>query len=101
MIVTGCLGMFLAQSALNAGPLVAAQPGLSLSDPVVSILWGVLVFHEQVRRGWFIVLAAGCGLVLAAAVAVLARSPLLAGTSGGGHGGPVGRTGDPESGRRH
>jgi drug/metabolite transporter (DMT)-like permease len=77
MIATGVLGMFLLQSALNAGRLIAAQPGLTLSDPIVSILWGVLVFGERVRTGWFDVLAAVSALVLAAAVLVLIRSALL------------------------
>jgi drug/metabolite transporter (DMT)-like permease len=77
MITTGVLGMFLLQSALNAGRLIAAQPGLTLSDPIVSILWGVLVFGERVRGGWFILLAAVSALGLAAAVVALARSPLL------------------------
>jgi drug/metabolite transporter (DMT)-like permease len=82
MIATGVLGMFLVQSALNAGRLLAAQPGLTLSDPVVSILWGITAFHEQLRGGLFIVLAVISGLILAAAVVVLARSPLLSGDSG-------------------
>jgi drug/metabolite transporter (DMT)-like permease len=77
MITTGVLGMFLLQSAMNAGQLIAAQPGLTLSDPIVSILWGVLVFGERVRTGWFAVLAGLSALVLAAAVLVLIRSPLL------------------------
>jgi drug/metabolite transporter (DMT)-like permease len=79
MIAAGVLGMFLVQSALNAGRLIAAQPGLTLSDPVVSILWGVLVFHEQVRGGWFIAPAVVSGVAMAAAVVTLARSPLLSG----------------------
>jgi drug/metabolite transporter (DMT)-like permease len=82
MIATGVLGFFLLQSAMNAGKLIAAQPGLTLSDPIVSILWGVLVFGEQVRTGWFIILAVAGALVLAAAVQVLIRSPLLADDSG-------------------
>jgi drug/metabolite transporter (DMT)-like permease len=77
MIVTGVGAMFLVQSAMNAGRLVAAQPGLTLTDPVVSVLWGVFVFREQVRAGWYLALAAVGGLVIAAAVLVLARSPLL------------------------
>jgi drug/metabolite transporter (DMT)-like permease len=81
MIATGIAGMFLVQSALNAGRLVAAQPGLTLTDPIVSILWGVLVFREQVRTGWFLVLTVAGGLVLASAVLVLGRSPLLSGES--------------------
>ena len=82
MIASGVVGMFLVQSALNAGRLVAAQPGLILTDPVVAILWGVLVFHERVRTGWFLALAAAGGLLIAGAVLVLARSPLLSDQSG-------------------
>ena len=51
MITAGAAGMFLVQTALNAGRLLAAQPGLTLTDPIVSILWGVLAFHEVVRGG--------------------------------------------------
>jgi hypothetical protein len=45
-------------------------------------LWGVLVFHEQVRGGWFIALAIASGLIMTSAVVVLARSPLLSDRSG-------------------
>ena len=82
MIAAGVLGMFLLQSAMNAGRLIAAQPGLTLSDPIVSILWGVFVFGERVRGGWYVALAVIGGLVMAAAVVVLARSPLLSSESG-------------------
>jgi drug/metabolite transporter (DMT)-like permease len=78
MVAAGVLGMFLAQSALNAGPLIAAQPGLTLSDPLISVLWGVLVFHEQVRQGWYILGEVFCAGVIVAGVVMLARSPLLA-----------------------
>lgn len=77
MIAVGVFGLFLVQSALNAGPLIAAQPGLTLSDPIASILWGVLAFHEQVRTGAHLVLAVVSGLVMTGAVVMLARSPLL------------------------
>jgi len=82
MVATGIAGMFLVQSALNAGRLVAAQPGLTLTDPIVSILWGVLIFREQVRTGWFLVLTVAGGLVLVGGVLVLGGSPLLSGESG-------------------
>ncbi|MET8771460.1 hypothetical protein [Streptomyces sp. NPDC004658] len=51
MVVAGAGSMFLLQSAVHAGRLLAAQPGLSLGDPVISILWGTLVFDEEVRGG--------------------------------------------------
>jgi drug/metabolite transporter (DMT)-like permease len=82
MVAVGIAALFLVQSALNAGRLVAAQPGLTLTDPIVSILWGVLVFGEQIRTGWFLVATIVGGLVILAAVLVLARSPLLSGESG-------------------
>ena len=78
MVATGVLGIFLVQSALNAGRLIAAQPGLTLSDPIVSILWGVLAFHEKVRGGTLSLLFAALStLLMAAAVVALARSPVL------------------------
>jgi hypothetical protein len=40
---------------MNAGGLLAAQPGMTLADPVLSVLWGVPAFHEGVRAGWFVV----------------------------------------------
>jgi hypothetical protein len=44
-------------------------------------LWGVLAFREHVRGGLYIVLAVASGLIMAGAVLVLARSPLLSGES--------------------
>jgi drug/metabolite transporter (DMT)-like permease len=90
MVATGVLGIFLVQSALNAGRLIAAQPGLTLSDPIISILWGVLAFHESVRGGLLPLLFAALSTALmAGAVFVLARSPLLSedksGSSRTGH----------------
>jgi len=78
MVATGVLGFYLTQSALNAGQLIAAQPGLSLSDPLISVLWGVLAFHETIRHGWFIIGEVFCAGVIVAGVIMLARSPLLA-----------------------
>jgi drug/metabolite transporter (DMT)-like permease len=78
MVAAGLLGMFLVQSALNAGGLIAAQPGLTLSDPVISVLWGVFAFHEQVRGGWYILPEVVAAAIVGGAVLALARSPLLA-----------------------
>lgn len=77
VIVAGCLGFFLTQSALNAGRLVAAQPGISLMDPIISVLWGVLVFGERVRGGLLILPETFCAALIVLAAVVLARSPML------------------------
>jgi hypothetical protein len=73
----GLLGVWIMQWALHTGPLLASQPGFTLMDPVVSILWGVLVYNEVTRSGgWLVLSVAGMG-ALALGVLMLARSPVL------------------------
>lgn len=79
MVAAGGAAMFLLQSALNAGPLVAAQPGLTGANPLLAILWGVLVFGEHVRSGLWLLMAAGCAAAIGWGVYRLSRSPLLEG----------------------
>ncbi len=73
----GLLGVLLMQAALHLGPLIAAQPGFTLMDPLVSILWGVLVFNEDTRTGWWLVLATISAIGVGVGVFRLARSPLF------------------------
>jgi drug/metabolite transporter (DMT)-like permease len=73
----GVLGLVLMQWALHTGPLLAAQPGFTLMDPLVSILWGVLVYNETTRTGLWLILATCGGIGIGSGVAMLARSPLL------------------------
>jgi drug/metabolite transporter (DMT)-like permease len=78
MVASGLAGMFLMQSALNAGRLLAAQPGLTLADPVVAVAWGVFAFGEHIRGGLYTVLEVASLAAVAAGAIVLSRSPLLA-----------------------
>jgi drug/metabolite transporter (DMT)-like permease len=80
--VSGTIATWLLQNAYHAGRLAAAQPGITLADPVVAVVWGVLAFGEQVRQGLFIIPAVLAVLVVAAAVVVLARSPRMHGAAG-------------------
>ncbi len=73
----GLFGVLIMQWALHTGPLVAAQPGFTLMDPLVSILWGVLVYNEATRTGAWLVLATAGGIAVGVGVALLARSPLF------------------------
>ena len=73
----GITGLILVQAALHAGPLLAAQPGFTLMDPLVSILWGVLIYEEVTRTGGWLVLATAGAIAIGAAVFRLAKSPLL------------------------
>ncbi|EST37296.1 hypothetical protein N566_13630 [Streptomycetaceae bacterium MP113-05] len=82
MVLAGLGSLFLLQSALNAGRLLATQPGLTLVDPVVAVVWGVLVFGEHVRAGVFLLPALVGAAVVVGAVIALGGSPLLSGASG-------------------
>jgi len=73
----GVFGVLLMQWALHSGPLLAAQPGFTLLDPLVSILWGVLVYEEATRTGAWLVLATAGGIAVGVGVWLLARSPLF------------------------
>lgn len=77
--VAGLLAFWMDQNAVNAGRLAAAQPGITLGDPVVSIAWGVTVFHETTRGGAWLAAAAVCGAAMSVAAVALARSPATTG----------------------
>src|SRR6185312_12373519 len=71
---TGLMGVVLMQAALHKGPLLAAQPGFTLMDPLVSIFWGVLVYHEVTRSGPWLIPATISAVAIGFGVALLARS---------------------------
>jgi drug/metabolite transporter (DMT)-like permease len=77
MAGAGALGMFLVQNALQAGSLVAAQPGISLLDPFTSIGWGVIAFHEHTAQGIFLFLAGISAGAMVLGAVLLSRSPVL------------------------
>jgi hypothetical protein len=54
---------FLLQNALASGNLVASQPGFTLTNPLVSVAFGLAVFGEHGRGGLFL-LGAIAGAVL-------------------------------------
>jgi hypothetical protein len=56
-------------------------------DPIVSVLWGVLVYNETTRTGGWLVLATAGMIVLAVGVIGLARSPVLAAMNEDDHAG--------------
>ncbi|MST32261.1 hypothetical protein GHK86_05925 [Acidimicrobiaceae bacterium USS-CC1] len=107
MIATGGAAMYLLQNALQAGTLVAVQPGLTLTDPLVSIIWGVIVFHEHVNGGlWYLVAIVAGGMLILGTV-WLSNSPLIhgqqqpGGEQAGGEQAGEGRPSGGRPGREH
>jgi drug/metabolite transporter (DMT)-like permease len=65
----GVCALFLLENAMQAGPLVASQPALTLGDAMISLSLGVTLYNESVRTGWWLLPEIlGAGLVLLGAV---------------------------------
>ena len=73
-VVAGVASVILIQAALHAGTLVAAQPGITLLDPLVALLWGTIVLGETTRTGPILLLAALGALGIVGGVLLLVRS---------------------------
>lgn len=75
----GVLAFWMDQNAINAGRLATAQPGITLADPCVSIVWGAVVFGESMRGGFWLVAACVSAAAMCVSAIVLSRSPSLTG----------------------
>lgn len=78
--VAGIGALFLLQNALQAGSLVASQPMLTLGDALISITYGVTLFGESVRTGWWLLPELVALALITAGCVELARSPLASAT---------------------
>lgn len=80
LLLSGAASMFLASHAFQAGSLAASQPGLTVVDPLVATLLGVVLFGERLvlepiaLAGELMALA-----LLVGSVVLLSRSPLIRG----------------------
>lgn len=72
----GAAALFLLENAMQAGPLVASQPAITLGDASVSLALGITVYAEYVRTGWWLLPQLLGVLLVAGGVLALARLPL-------------------------
>lgn len=76
-VVTGVASFYLLQNALAAGRLVAVEPGVTLANPLVATIWGLVVFGETTRGGPAVI-GVGVGAALVAGgVVILGGSTVL------------------------
>ncbi|MGW7199705.1 DMT family transporter [Streptomyces chryseus] len=74
--VVGAGALFLLEHALQAGPLVASQPALTLGDAGVSLALGITLYEEHVRSGWWLVPEILGIALVTAGVFMLSRLPI-------------------------
>ncbi|MFG1664268.1 DMT family transporter [Streptomyces sp. Y7] len=73
---TGVCALFLLEHAMQAGPLVASQPALTLGDALVSLALGITLYEEEIRTGWWLLPQLAGVALIAAGVLALSRIPL-------------------------
>jgi hypothetical protein len=78
----GVGSLFLLQNALQAGSLVASQPMLTVGDALISISYGVTLYSEVLRDGWWLVPEIAALAAIIAGCVQIAKSPLAAEASG-------------------
>jgi drug/metabolite transporter (DMT)-like permease len=78
LILLGISALVVSQSAYQAGPLALSMPAVALLEPVVAVVAGEIVFHEQAQlAGAALAVEAGAALVAVLGIATLATSPTV------------------------
>lgn len=73
----GCAAVFLLENSLQAGPVTASQPALTLGDAAISLALGVTVYREHVRLGgWVLPELVGIAMIAAGTVYLARATPL-------------------------
>jgi drug/metabolite transporter (DMT)-like permease len=82
LLISAVYGLTLAQSAYEAGPLTASLPPMTIGEPVVGMLIGMLALNEQLAHSPSALAWEAFGaLVMILGTWLLARSPLVLGKS--------------------
>jgi drug/metabolite transporter (DMT)-like permease len=80
LIATAAIGIWLMESAFNAGPLHASLATITAGEPVTGIILGILVFGDRIQlTPGSLVMEAGGIVALVLGVAGVARAPALTG----------------------
>ncbi|HEY0717726.1 MAG TPA: DMT family transporter [Streptosporangiaceae bacterium] len=74
--VAGVGSLLLLQNALQAGTLAASQPALTVGDALLSTVYGVMLFHETLRLGWFLIPELIALALITVGYIEIARSPV-------------------------
>lgn len=73
VLVGGTVSFLFLQQALQAGDLIWAQPGITLANPLVAVVWGLTVFGERVPIDLRLLGVVGGVAAIVAGTVVLSR----------------------------
>jgi hypothetical protein len=78
LVGAGAIGIWLMQSAFNAGPLQESLPAISAGEPLVGLLLGVIVFGDRIQVSpGLLAMQAGGIVALVVGVIMVASAPAL------------------------
>ena len=78
LVGAGAIGIWLMQSAFNAGPLQHSLPAIAAGEPLVGILLGVLIFGDRIQITPGELALQACGIAaLIVGVIMVGRAPAL------------------------
>jgi drug/metabolite transporter (DMT)-like permease len=83
MVAAGIAAVLTLQNAYQAGSLAISQPGVTIADPVLAVVLGVLLFDERVRLGWFLLPELVGVAAIVVGVVILSRSITVTGAEPG------------------
>jgi hypothetical protein len=69
-------GLSVEQAAFAGGPLVPSLATMTLADPLVSIMIGILVYDEHLHGGGNAAGSVLSGIIVAVGVVLITRSPV-------------------------
>ncbi len=74
LLAVGAVGLLLNQLSFQAGPLSASLPAITVVNPLLAVLLGVVVYDENLRHtGWAVAAEVGFLMLFTAAAVVLTR----------------------------
>ncbi|HEY9304248.1 MAG TPA: DMT family transporter, partial [Mycobacterium sp.] len=74
LVAAGAVGLLLNQLSFQAGPLTASLPAITVVNPLLAVLLGIMVYDENLRHTpWAITAEAGFLALLTAAAFALTR----------------------------
>ncbi len=77
MSAAAIVGLLLVQSAYESGPLATSMPVVDAVDPTVAIVFGILLFHEHIRTGsWLVGIVVAIAMLLTG-IFLLDTSPVI------------------------
>jgi hypothetical protein len=75
LIISGIASVIMMQSTYGSGPLVASQPAMEITEPIISILLGIILFGDSINTKPLAVALEFCsGMVATAGIIMLAGS---------------------------